>query len=141
MKTQKQITKKMFILMSHTITSAQKSDAIERFNVSEFIVIPSEQWGQIPADADSVCNYTSALKIFLNKHANKGDILLVQGDFGATINMVHFAFQQEIIPVYATTKRSAKEIIEGDKITTVREFRHVRFRIYETQCLKLSKRK
>jgi hypothetical protein len=45
--------------------------------------------------------------------------------------MVSFAKQHGLIPVYATTDRVARDIIEGDKIITVREFKHVRFREYE----------
>ena len=132
----KKNSKKMFILMSHTMTPAQQKDATETLGVSEFIVVPSDWWGQIPADADSVCEYTASLKSFLKENAKQDDLLLVQGDFGATLNMVHFAFEQKIIPLYATTKRTANEVIEGDKVTTVREFVHVRFRMYESACWK-----
>ncbi len=138
MQIEEQENKRMFILMSHTITPAQQTDAIKAFGVSEFIVVPSEWWGQIPADSDTVCTYTDSVKSFLDQHASQGDILLVQGDFGATLNMVHFAFEQGIIPVYATTKRSAHEVVKGDKVTTVREFVHVRFRVYEPYCSKIS---
>ena len=55
---------------------------------------------------------------------------MVQGDFGAIVEMVHFAFKVGLIPVYSTTKRVAKDIIDGDTITTLRIFEHVRFRKY-----------
>lgn len=122
--------------MSHAMTPAQEEDAVKTLGISEFIVVPSEWWEQIPADANSVCEYTASIKYFLHQYAKRGDTLLVQGDFGATLNMVYFAFKQGIIPVYATTKRTSQEAIKGDKVTSVREFVHVQFRVYETQCLK-----
>ncbi|BDY11974.1 hypothetical protein HCR_02860 [Hydrogenimonas cancrithermarum] len=61
-----------------------------------------------------------------------GDILFVQGDFGATCAMARWASSRGLVPVYATTKRRAIEKVEGDRVTTTRVFEHVRFRVYET---------
>ena len=122
--------KKMFILMSHDMTVAQYEDAEINYAIKNFIVIPSQFWSQIPAEIDSISSYLEDIKHNLMIESNVGDILLVQGDFGATVEMVQFAFKQGLIPVYATTKRIAKEIVDGDKITTIRTFEHVRFRKY-----------
>lgn len=125
-------SKSLFILMSHNITQAQKEDAQKLWGVDCFRVVPAKWWSQIPADADNVCDYVEDIKVFLRREAKEGDILLVQGDFGATVNLVTFAESAGLIPIYATTERVAKELVDGDKITTTREFKHVRFRHYET---------
>ncbi len=124
--------KTLFILMSHIITSSQKEDARNTLGIEHFVVVPSKWWGQIPADAKSVCSYTEEIESYLEVHARAGDMLLVQGDFGATVRMVYFAQTIGLTTIYATTNRISKEVIEGEKIITVREFRHVRFRQYET---------
>ena len=127
--------KKLFVLMSHEMTPIQKENARRNWGVDEFVVVPSRWWGQIPADADSVCPYTKEIKSWLDTHANKGDMLLVQGDFGATVDMIAYARKRGLVPVYATTKREAQEKIEGDNVVTTRVFVHVRFREYEdTGC-------
>ena len=126
--------KQLFILMSHQITAVQKMDAQVHFGVEVFHTISSKWWGQIPASDSSVCPYVTDIKKQLIAKAQQGDYLLVQGDFGATVHMVHFAKKLGIVPIYATTERVAREHVEDEKITTVREFTHVRFREYELDC-------
>jgi hypothetical protein len=126
--------KTLYILMSHAITPAQKKDAVTSLGAERFVTVPSEWWGQIPADDVSVCAYTLEVESWLSIHAQRGDYLLVQGDFGATVRLVHFAVSIGMVPIYATTKRIARDVVDGDRVTTVREFQHVRFRHYETKC-------
>jgi hypothetical protein len=122
--------KTMYVLMSHDVTQQQMSDAKRTFDVHNFITLPTNIWSQIPAETESVESILEPLKAQLVTYAKKGDLLLVQGDYGATFNMVQFAKEIGLIPVYATSKRKAYEVVEGEKITTVREFQHVRFREY-----------
>jgi len=122
--------------MSHEITPLQREDAHEVLGVGRIVEVPSKWWGQIPAEEESVCDYTAEIERWLKQEAKAGDMLLVQGDFGATVRMVQFARDIGVIPVYATTNRVSKEVVDGDRVTTVREFRHVRFRRYETECKK-----
>ncbi len=121
----------MFVLMSHRITLAQQDDARMNFDVSQFDIISEPVWSNIPADVPSIESYLDIIKKHILKRSVQGDILFVQGDFGATVAMVGFARQFGLIPVYATTERICRDIIEGDKITSIREFQHVRFRVYE----------
>ena len=122
--------KTMYILMSHTITQQQINDAQSALDVKKFVTLPTDVWSQIPAETESVESSLLPLKAQLVTYAKKGDLLLVQGDYGATFNMVQFVKERGLVPVYATSKRKAYEVVEGEKITTVREFRHVRFRKY-----------
>jgi len=125
----------MFVLMSHKMTQAQYDDAKNHFAIDRFVELPNDQWSQIPADIDDISPYLADLKHNILKQFEHRDILLVQGDFGATVIMVHFAFENDMIPVYATTARIAKDIIDGDKVTTIRTFEHVRFRKYFKGCV------
>lgn len=120
----------MYVLMSHTITEQQMNDAQSTLDVEKIVTLPTDIWSQIPAETESVESSLLPLKAQLATYAKKGDVLLVQGDYGATFNMVQFAKEIGLVPVYATSERKAYEVVEGEKITTVREFRHVRFRKY-----------
>ncbi len=122
--------KTMFILMSHQMTEIQYSDAKKNLAIDEFINLSTDIWSQIPAEVESIGLHLEDLKHNIMRQSQKGDLLLVQGDFGATVEMVHFAFREGLIPVYATTKRIAKDIVDGDTVTTIRTFEHVRFRKY-----------
>ena len=122
--------KTMFILMSHNITAQQKEDARQILNVQYFVVLSTDVWSRIPAENENVESSLLQLKTQLITQAKDGDLLLVQGDYGATFNMVHFAKEIGLISVYATSKRNVYEVAEGEKVTTVREFHHIRYRKY-----------
>ncbi len=122
--------KTMFILVSHQMTKKQYNDAETSYRVDRFVQLPTDIWSQIPAEVESISLDLEDLKHNIMRQSKKGDLLLVQGDFGATVEMVHFAFREGLIPVYATTKRIAKDIVDGDTVTTIRTFEHVRFRKY-----------
>jgi len=120
----------MFVLLSHTITDQQKTDAKNKFAIDAFEILPIDVWSQIPAEYKSVESSLVSLKQKILSESSRGDYLFVQGDYGATFNMVQFAKEIGVVPVYATSIRKAYEVVDGENITTVREFRHVRFRKY-----------
>ncbi len=123
--------KTMFVLISHPLTYEQESEARRHFEVDRFLYLGTATWCAIPADTDSVLPHLSGIFERLRNEAKEGDILFVQGDFGATFAMVQFARSLGIISVYATTERDAIERVEGKKVITTRTFCHVRFRGYE----------
>jgi hypothetical protein len=123
--------KTMFVLISPPMTDNQRTDAVERFGVEGFLFLDTSAWSKIPADAESVLPYIEGSEKSLREAAKPGDILFVQGDFGATFAMVQFAYRLGMIPVYATTERLAKEQVKGNDVITTRIFNHVRFRMYE----------
>jgi hypothetical protein len=54
-----------------------------------------------------------------------------QGDFGATYLMVRFALEQGLIPIYATTRRKAREESQADgAVKLTHHFQHQTFRKY-----------
>jgi len=126
-----QTQRTLFILLSHPLTETQREDARKHWGVTRFLEVPSRWWGQIPADAESVLPYLEEIVRFLEREASEGDLLLAQGDFGATVAIVHWARERGLLPLYATTRRVARERSDGERIITTREFRHVRFRPYE----------
>jgi len=54
-------------------------------------------------------------KNFLLENLQKGDYVLIQGEWGLTYNMVNFAKENNFIPLYAGTTRKVTEYKEGDK--------------------------
>jgi len=124
--------KRMFLLFSHKLTDEQIEDAKKSFGVDEFIYLPQnlqEIWSNIPPEVEDIKPLLEDIKQFLKENAKTGDIVLIQGDFGAVVEMVEF-IRFWLLPVYATTKRISKEIEKDGKIVKVSEFRHVRFRKY-----------
>jgi len=123
--------KKMILLFSHTLSDEQIIDGKKKFGVDEFLYLPSELqklWSNFDADLERLD--TQRFKEFLQKNANIGDVVLVQGDFGASFTMVNFALDLGLIPVYATTKREVVEVVENGVSVKKSIFKHRRFRRY-----------
>lgn len=123
--------KTLFILINHTLTSGQEEDARKNLNVDKFINIADAMWSDIDPSEKSIIKFVEVYKDKLKKQAKAGDMLLVQGDFGATYNMIRFAKNMGLIAVYATTNRIVSEQVENGKVVIKREFKHARFREYE----------
>ena len=121
----------LFTLINHTLTLEQEEDARKNLNVDKFINITDARWSDIDPSGKSVIKFVEAYKDKLKKQAKVGDVLLVQGDFGATYNMIRFAKNMGLIAVYATTNRIVSEQVENGKVVIKREFKHARFREYE----------
>jgi len=125
--------KKMFLLFSHTLTTAQSKDAEKSFAINDFVVLPSrlqELWSNIPPELESIETYLQPLKNYLLSNASKGDAILIQGDFGGGYHMVNFTKEHNFLALYATTKRDVQEREEGNVIVKKSVFKHVRFREY-----------
>lgn len=123
--------KTLFTLINHTLTSEQEEDARKNLNVDKFINITDAMWSDIDPSEKSIIKFVEVYKDKLKKQAKVGDVLLVQGDFGATYNMIRFAKNMGLIAVYATTNRIVSEQVENGKVVIKREFKHARFREYE----------
>ena len=121
----------LFMLMNHALTREQEEDARKNLNVDKFINIADASWSDIDPSEKSIIKFVEVYKDKLRSQAKAGDILLVQGDFGATYNMIRFAKNMGLIAVYATTNRIASEQVENGKVVIKREFKHARFREYE----------
>jgi uncharacterized protein MJ1673 len=123
--------KTLFTLINHTLTSEQEEDARKNLNVDKIINIADAMWSDIDPSEKSIIKFVEVYKDKLKKQAKAGDVLLVQGDFGATYNMIRFAKNMGLIAVYATTNRIVSEQVENGKVVIKREFKHARFREYE----------
>ncbi len=125
--------KQMFLLFSHALTPLQIKDAKESLKIEKFIYLPKKLqkiWSSIPPDTEDIKEILEPIKIFLIQNSKKDDCVLIQGDFGATCYMVSFVNEIDLIPVYSTNKRVAKEVREGDKLIKISEFKHSRYRKY-----------
>lgn len=122
--------KKMFVLINHDLTQEQKSQALKVFGVEDIINIADDTWSNISPSDENILYVLNRYKKELMLEAEAGDILLVQGDFGATYNMINFAKNIGIKTIYATTKRIVKELAIDGKLVTRREFKHEKFREY-----------
>ncbi|MCS6795323.1 MAG: CRISPR-associated protein Csx20 [Raineya sp.] len=124
----------LFLLFSHRLTALQEQEARENWGVEEIIYLPADLqgiWSNFPAEQESIRGHVERVVVFLEEWAREGDLVLVQGDFGATVLVVQWCWQRGIKPIYSTTQRIAREVVEGEQVRVERIFEHCRFRLYE----------
>ena len=123
----------MFLLFSHKLTEEQRETAKLDYGIKEFVYLPEKLqllWSNFDPDLQKLD--LEPFKKFLQNEAKSGDVVLVQGDFGACFAMVQFALEIGFLPVYATTKRKAIEYKNKEgKMEKKSIFEFRRFREYD----------
>jgi hypothetical protein len=125
----------MFLLFNHKLTESQKNDAEKSLKVTEFLYFPEELqklWSQVPAtlSKSEVGKFLIPIKEWILDNSEENSVALIQGDFGATFEMVEFCQTNKITPFHSTNRRVAKEVHDGDKVHVSHTFEHVIFREY-----------
>jgi hypothetical protein len=125
----------LFLLFSHTLTSEQETDIQANWVIARIVTLPDDkqaQWSNVPPEPESITFFLKPIFDWLHQMAQPGDLVLVQGDFGATWLAINFCLSHHLIPVYATTRRQVIQTTRSDgSIHTQRLFKHERFRKYE----------
>lgn len=126
------LTRRAFIILSHELTEAQRSELLSRWNVREVISMPQDlgdRWRNLPPDRDDIGPELEPVAAWLRSESFPGDIAVIQGEHGATLLLALEARELGLVPVYATTKRVTEEhLLPDGGIQQERIFRHVRFR-------------
>lgn len=129
------MTRRAFLLFSHTLTPVQEEELAREWHASVVRPMPEplkRAWGNIPPDVPSVRAWIQPVLEWVESEAAPGDVILVQGDYGAAFLAASWALGKGLVPVYATTERILEEESQPDgTVLQKRVFRHVRFRRYE----------
>jgi len=124
----------LHLFFSHALTSEQEQDARESLGIGSICPLPpalQSLWSNIPPEAQTLDEILKPLLEYLVGVARAGDFVLVSGDFGASVALVSFAKANDLVPIYATTKRESLEERQSDgSIVRSSRFVHVRFRRY-----------
>ena len=122
--------KKLILLFSHQLTPQQLKDAKETLQCNKIIYLTDEllyKWQNITPETD-----IQIFKDFLIENAKVGDYVLIQGEWGTTYNMVNFAKEKNMIPIYSSTARKVIEEKSGsdNKVIKTSIFEHRGFYRY-----------
>ena len=125
----------MFLMFNHSLSKDQETDAQNIWGAQlQFIGLPTQLkaiWAQIPADKKGLFDTLAPFRTWLEKESCPNDLVLIQGDFGATWLMVQYALNNNLVPVYSVTVRQAREETAPDGIVKNTHFFKPRmFRIY-----------
>ncbi|RLC28874.1 MAG: hypothetical protein DRH37_08700 [Deltaproteobacteria bacterium] len=128
------MARSIHLIFNHTFTALQRQDAVDSLGVDRIQDMPPDLkslWRNIPPDLPRISGYLEPVKAWLKGRAERGDYVLIQGDFGACHIMVNFALAHDLIPVYSTTERIAVEAHgEDGTVKLTHHFKHRIFRRY-----------
>lgn len=124
---------KMLTVISHTLMEEQIEEAKNRLKVDSIVSMPEDInniWSNISPFGCLPTDQIESIVKWIEKESNKGDYVLIQGDFGATYYIVDYCIKNSRIPIYATTERQVEEYINDGAVEVKRIFKHVNFRKY-----------
>lgn len=119
-------------LLNHSLTDLQVEDLKNHWDCRSVIYPPEEIsrfWSQIP-ESDITEDLLEPVLDWLDKCARQNDIVIIQGEFGATFALVSRCLEQGLVPVHSVTRRVAEERKEGEAVYRASVFKHIRFRKY-----------
>lgn len=125
----------IFILLSHKLTQEQIDALKNELKINNIILLPENLqllWGNIPPEPEKIHDILNPIRLWLKENTKSGDYALIQGDMGATYQMINYAFEINIYPCYTTTERiSLQEKDNNGTVNVIKQFKHIRFRLYE----------
>ena len=125
--------RKALLLFSHQLTENQEKELVENFKVKKIISLSSElqkMWSNVSIKEKYKENLEK-IKKYIEENFNENDVMLVQGNWGYTYNIVKWSIEKKLIPVYSYTERNVEEIKDGENVKKISYFKHVKFIEYE----------
>ena len=120
---------KAFIMINHGLTQSQQND-FDEMGVTDVVTLNDDLkkiWSQIAPNADRKAVAQTMIDGFLTS-ANEGDIVLVQGEFGATFMIVDYCLQKGLVPMFATTvRRTVEKTLDDGTVEKTAVFDHAGF--------------
>ena len=125
--------RKALLLFSHQLTENQEKELVENFKVKKIVSLSSElqeMWSNVSIKENYKENLEK-IKKYIEENFNENDVMLVQGNWGYTYNIVKWSIEKKLVPVYSYTERNVEEIKEGETVKKISYFKHVKFIKYE----------
>ena len=121
--------RKALLLFSHQLTENQEKELVENFKVKKIISLSSElqkMWSNVSIKENYKENLEK-IKKNIEENFNENDVMLVQGNWGYTYNIVKWSIEKRLVPVYSYTERNVEEIKDGENVKKISYFKHVKF--------------
>ena len=125
--------RKALLLFSHQLTENQEKELVENFKVKKIISLSSElqeMWSNVSIKKNYKENLEK-IKKYIEENFNENDVILVQGNWGYTYNIVKWSIEKKLVPVYSYTERNVEEIKDGENVKKISYFKHVKFIKYD----------
>lgn len=120
-------------MLNHELTPMQIKELEHVFFVS-CIVYPDNYlnslWAGIPTVQALTADDLSPFTLWIDENSHSKDLIIIQGEFGASFFLIEYAFSKGLIPLHSVTKRVAHETKEDETIIRTYTFQHICFRRY-----------
>jgi len=121
-------------IMNHPLSPEQKEYAQKELKINNFLFLPDnlkEYFFDISPYEDLDLEKLNLITEYIKSNMKKGDFILIQTEFGVTFYLVDFCLKNSFIPIYATSNRVYKEVINKDgSVNRKHVFKFVNFRKY-----------
>jgi len=121
--------RKALLLFSHQLTENQEKELVENFKIKKIVSLSSElqeMWSNVSIKENYKENLEK-IKKYIEENFNENDVMLVQGNWGYTYNIVKWSIEKKLVPVYSYTERNVEEIKDGENVKKISYFKHVKF--------------
>ena len=121
--------RKALLLFSHQLTENQEKELVENFKIKKIVSLSSElqeMWSNVSIKENYKENLEK-IKKYIEENFNENDVILVQGNWGYTYNIVKWSIEKKLVPVYSYTERNVEEIKDGENVKKISYFKHVKF--------------
>lgn len=121
--------KKALLLFSHQLTDNQVKELTEDFEIKNIMSLPTElqeMWSNVSIKKNYMENLEK-IKKYIENNFNRDDVMLIQGNWGYTYNLVKWSIDNDLIPVYSYTERNVEEIKDGENVKKISYFKHIKF--------------
>lgn len=121
--------RKALLLFSHQLTENQEKELVENFKVKKIVSLSSElqeMWSNVSIKENYKENLEK-IKKYIEENFNENDVMLVQGNWGYTYNIVKWSIEKKLVPVYSYTERNVEEIKDGENVKKISYFKHIKF--------------
>lgn len=126
--------RRAFVILSHELTLDQVEELRSAWASEEIVYLPedlTQVWEDLSPEAESVKEAIEPILQWLKDCSYPGDLVVVQGEHGATLKVALFSYSIGLVPIYATTKRILQETrLPDGSVRQERIFKHVKFRRY-----------
>ena len=121
--------KKALLLFSHQLTDNQAKELMEDFGVKKIVSLTSElqeMWSNVSIKENYIENLEK-IKKYIENNFSKDDVMLIQGNWGYTYNLVKWSIDNDLLPVYSYTERNVEEIKDGETVKKISNCNHIKF--------------
>ncbi|WP_456083140.1 CRISPR-associated protein Csx20 [Leptotrichia sp.] len=125
--------KKALLVFSHQLTNNQEIELLEKYKVGKIEKLPEElqyMWSNVSIKKDYKENLEK-IKKYIANNFNSKDIMVIQGNWGYTYNLVKWSINNGFLPLYSYTERNVEEIKDGENVKKISYFKHIKFIEYE----------